>query len=131
MKIELVTCIWMFVYAMNFWAARNGKKCSFVLFWTNLHELGLFHPYFVCKCSFREISMIKMVILDQSKPISLLLKKEKFKNLKFANCMFIIHKNGNKTSIQPILKSNSISFMFYNIFSEMKGKKSYPLGVMG
>ena len=29
---------------------------------------------FVCKSSFREISMIKMVILDQSKPISLYLK---------------------------------------------------------
>ena len=26
------------------------------------------------------------------------------------------------TSIQPILKSNSTSFMFHNIFSEMKGK---------
>ena len=37
--------------------------------------------------------------------------------------MFIIHKNGNKTSIQPILKSNSISFMFNDIFCEMKGKK--------
>ena len=37
-------------------------------------QLGLFHPYFVCKSSFRVISMIKMVILDQSKPISLYLK---------------------------------------------------------
>ena len=37
--------------------------------------------------------------------------------------MFIIKKNGNKTSIQPILKSNFISFMFNNIFCEMKGKK--------
>ena len=36
---------------------------------------------------------------------------------------FITHKNWNKTSIQPFLKSNSTSFMFYNIFSEMKGKK--------
>ena len=36
--------------------------------------------------------------------------------------MFIIHKNENKTSIQPILKSNSTSFMFH-IFSELKGKK--------
>ena len=31
MKNEPVTCIWMFVCAMNFWAARNGKK---VKFWT-------------------------------------------------------------------------------------------------
>ena len=37
--------------------------------------------------------------------------------------MFIIHKNGNKTSIQPILKSESTSFMFNNIFCEMNGKK--------
>ena len=37
--------------------------------------------------------------------------------------MFIIHKNGNKTSIQPILESNSTSFMLNNIFCEMKGKK--------
>ena len=29
--------------------------------------------------------------------------------------MFIIHKNGNKTRIQPILQSNSTSFMFNNI----------------
>ena len=46
----------------------------FGLFRPNLHELGLFHPYFICKCSFREISIIKMVILDQSKPMSLILK---------------------------------------------------------
>ena len=45
--------------------------------------------------------------------------------------MFIIHKNGNKTSIQPILKSNSTSFMFKNIFWEMNIKKSYPLGGEG
>ena len=38
-----------------------------------------------------------MVILDQSKPISLYLKikNRKFKNLKFVNCTFIIHENGN------------------------------------
>ena len=35
--------------------------------------------------------------------------------------MFIIHKYGNKTSIHPILKSNSASFMFNNIFCEIKG----------
>ena len=72
MKIEPVTCIWMSVCAMNFWATRNCKKLSFGLFRPNLPQLGLFHPYFVCKCNFREISMIKMVIWDQSKPISLI-----------------------------------------------------------
>ena len=40
---------------------------------------GYFIQYFVCKCNFREISMIKMVILDQSKPISLHLKIKKLK----------------------------------------------------
>ena len=50
--------------------------------------------------------MIKMVILDQSKPISLYLKTKnlKFKYPKFVNFTFIIHKNGNKTRIQLILK---------------------------
>ena len=37
--------------------------------------------------------------------------------------MFIIHKNGNKTSMQPILKSNSTSFIINNIFCEMEGKR--------
>ena len=66
-----------------------------------------------------------MVILDQSKPISLILKikKNKKKKMKFVHCTFIIHKNGNKISIQPILKSNSTFFMCNNIFCEMKGKK--------
>ena len=38
---------------------------------------GYFIHYFVCKCSFREIAMIKMGILDQTKPISLVLKIKK------------------------------------------------------
>ena len=67
--------------------------------------------------------MTKMVVLDQSKPILLYLKIKKFKKRKLVNCTFIIHEKGNKTSIQPILKSNSTSFMFKNIFCEMKGKK--------
>ena len=69
--------------------------------------------------------MIKMVILDQSKPISLYLKikNKKFKNQNFVNCTFIIDKNRNKTSIQPILKSNSTSFMFNTFVCDMKGKK--------
>ena len=37
--------------------------------------------------------------------------------------MFIIHKNRNKTSIQPILESDSTSFMFNIKLCEMKGKK--------
>ena len=62
--------------------------------------------------------MIKIVILDQSKPISLILriKKLKIEKLEICKLHFIIHKIGNKTSIQPILKSNSTSFMFNNIF---------------
>ena len=67
--------------------------------------------------------MNKIVILDQSKPISLYLKIKKLKNPKFINCMFIICKNGNKTIIlQPILKSNATSFIFNNIFCEIKSK---------
>ena len=62
----------------EFWAARNGKK---VMFWTFPAKpaSGLFHPYFVCKSSFSVISIIKMVILDQSKPISLYLKIQNWK----------------------------------------------------
>ena len=41
--------------------------------------------------------------------------------------MFIIHKNGKKISIQPILKLNSTYFMFNNIFCEMKGNETHPL----
>ena len=69
-----------------------------------------------------------MVISGQSKPISLILKNKKFKNPKFVNYTFIIHQNGNKTSIQPILKSNFTSFMFNNIFCEM-GKKVIHCGM--
>ena len=67
----------------EFWAAWNGKKWRFWLFRPNLPQLGLFHPYFVCKSSFRVILMIKMVILDQNKPISLIFeeKESKIKNL--------------------------------------------------
>ena len=68
------TFIWTIVFYDKFIAAINVKKWSFGFFWPNLPQLGLFHPYFVCKSSFRVISMTKMVIWDQSKPISLLLK---------------------------------------------------------
>ena len=97
----------------------------------NCVSYGYFIQYFVCKCSFRVISMIKIVIWDQSKPISLYLKIKKFKNLKFVNCTFIIHKNGSKTSIQPILKSNSTSFIFNETICEMKDKKVIHWGAPG
>ena len=79
MKIERVTCIWMFVHAMNFELPEMAQKWNFGFFRHNLPQLGLFHPYFVSKSSFGEISMIKMVILEQSKPISLYLKIKKSK----------------------------------------------------
>ena len=70
-----------------------------------------------------------MVILNQSQPTLLYLKIKKFKIPKFVNCMFIIYKNGKQTCIQPIVKLNSTSFMFNNIFCEMKGKKVIHWGV--
>ena len=48
---------------------------------------------------------------------------QNFKNPKFVRSTFIIHKNGNRTSIQPILKSNSTSLMLNKVFCEMNGKK--------
>ena len=59
----------------KFWAARNCKKIKFGTFQAQPAS-GLFHLYFVCKSSFRVISMIKMVILEQSEPISLILKNK-------------------------------------------------------
>ena len=64
----------MFVYAMNFELPEMAKMGSLVFFRPNLTQLGLFHPYFVSKSGFRVISMIKRVILEQSKPILLYLK---------------------------------------------------------
>ena len=61
----------------EFWAARRPKSKVLDFFRPNLPQLGLFHPYFVSKSCFRIISMIKMVILDQSKPISLIFEKIK------------------------------------------------------
>ena len=64
----------------EFLNCQKWQKIKFLTFQTQPWRIiGLFHPYFVCKCSFREISMIKMVILDQSKPISLILKIKKSK----------------------------------------------------
>ena len=84
--------IYLNVYVYDeFWAARNVKKEKFGIFQAQPAS-GLLHPYFVCKSIFRVISMTKMVILDQSKPISLYLKIKKLKNPKFVNCTFIILK---------------------------------------
>ena len=70
---------------MNFELPEMAKNLSFRLFTPNLLQLRLLHPYIACKSSFRVISMIKIVILDQSKPISLILKNKKLKNPKFVN----------------------------------------------
>ena len=68
-----------------------AKKWNFEFFRPNLRELWLFHPYFVCKCSYREISMIKIVILDQSKPISLILKIKNLIIQKTEICKFHVY----------------------------------------
>ena len=48
------------------------QKWQKMKFWTFQAQpasvIGLFHPYFVCKCTFRKISKIKIIILDQSTP---------------------------------------------------------------
>ena len=91
MKIEPVTCIWIFVCALNFWAARNVKRWSFWFLRPNLPQLGLFHPYFVCKCCFTAISITKIVIWDQSKPISLYFKIKKLKIRKSEMCKLHVY----------------------------------------
>ena len=75
MEIEPMTCIWMFVYAINFELPEMAKKWSFRLFRPNLPQLVLFHRYFLCKSNFRVILMIKIAIFDQSKQISLYIQK--------------------------------------------------------
>ena len=69
----------MFVYAMNFELPEMAKKLSFGLFRPNLPQLGLSHPYFVSKSNIRVISIIKIVILDQTKKI---FEKKKNENSK-------------------------------------------------
>ena len=64
----------MIVCAMNFGAARNGKKLSLGLFRPNLPQLGFL---FACICSFRQISTMKIVIFDQNKQVLLILKIKK------------------------------------------------------
>ena len=74
----------MFVYVINF-ELPEGKK---VKFWTfqSQHASGLFHPYFISKSCFGVISMTKIVILDQSKAISLIFEKMKPKFQKSKIC---------------------------------------------
>ena len=63
----------------EFIAAIKGKKMKFWIFQAQPASVRVIHPYFVCKSSFRVISMIKMEFWDQSKPILLYLKIKKFK----------------------------------------------------
>ena len=107
----------------KFLSSQKWQKIKFGTFQNQPVWVGIVSSsFFGCKCSFREISMIKIIILDQSNPIFPILK---IKNLKFVHCIFIIYKNRNKASIQLIPKSNSTSFMFNNMFCEMKGKKLF------
>ena len=75
--------------------------------------------------------MIKIVILDQSKPIYRYgkIKNSKIQNLLIACLLFI--KTVNKTSIEPILKSNSTSFMINKKICKIKGKKVIHWGWPG
>ena len=64
--------------------------------------------------------MVKFVIFDQSKQISLYMKTKKSEICKLH---VYYSKIGNKTCIQPILKINSTSFTFNNIFGKINIKK--------
>ena len=109
----------------EFWAARNSKKWNFGLFRPILSQLGLFRPYFVCKSSFRVISMIKMIIFDQSKAISLILKIKESKIQKSEICTLHVYYSWKRKSVKYITNSRIefTSSMFNNIFCKMKGKK--------
>ena len=87
MKIEPVTSIRMFGYVMNFELPEMAKTWSFRLLTPNLPQ-GYF---FVCKSTFRVISMIKMVIWDQSKPITLIFKNKKSKIQKSKSCKLNVY----------------------------------------
>ena len=65
--------------SMNFWAARNAKSEILDFSGPTCKSQSYFIQCFVCKCSFREISIIKMIILDQSKPILLIFNNKKSK----------------------------------------------------
>ena len=67
------------------------KSYVFWLFMPNLPQLGLFHPYVECKSSFRLISIIKIVILEQSKQILQILKNKNSKIQKSRICKLNIY----------------------------------------
>ena len=71
----------MFVSAMIFELPEMAKNEILDFSGPTCVSYRYFIQYFVCKCSFRKISMMKMVILDQSKPKSLYLKILKIQNL--------------------------------------------------
>ena len=67
----LNVCVWD-----DFWAPRNGKKVKFWTFQAQPASVRVISSiFFYIKSSFRVISKIKMVILNQNKPILLYLKK--------------------------------------------------------
>ena len=68
----------MFVYAVNFELPAMAKDEVFGLFRLPA-SVRVISSIFLSKTSFKEISMIKMVILDQRKPISLILKIKELK----------------------------------------------------
>ena len=82
--IDQSICTWkgtligsvMSVMFRNHIFAYHSLGLSFLFFRPNLPQLGLFNPYFVCKCCFREISIKKFVFLDQNKKIWLILKNK-------------------------------------------------------
>ena len=61
----------MFVYAIIFELPEMAKNEILDFSGPTSVSYGNFIQYFVCKCSFREISMIKMVIWDQSKKLKI------------------------------------------------------------
>ena len=69
-----VSCIWMFLYAIIFELPEMAKIEILDFSGPTCVSSGYFLQYFICKCSFREISMKKCLILDQSKSILLYLK---------------------------------------------------------
>ena len=91
MKIEPVTYICMFVYAMNFELPEIAKKWSFWTFQAQPASVRVISSIFLSKTCFRVISMIKMVILVQSKPISLIMKIKQLKIRKSEICTLHVY----------------------------------------
>ena len=87
LRWKLSSDIYLNVCVCNeFWAARNVKKVNFEFSRPQPASVGAISSIFVCKSSFRIISMIKIVILDQGKPISLIFEKIKSKFQKSEIC---------------------------------------------